>query len=87
MPSLRIRFRPLVESAVKVEDSATARSASPIPFVAASTSVRMSVRSRKLPCASITATEDSPILIAPSFIPLVMSRIIAAMAVPASDPL
>ena len=87
MPSLRIRFRPLVESAVKVEDRATARSASPMPFVAASTSVRMSVRSRKLPSASMTATEVSPILIWPSSMAFVMSRMIAARAVPASLPL
>ena len=87
MPSFSIKFRPFVESAVNVAPSAAALSASPIPSVAFSTSSRISVRSRKLPCASDTATEVSPILIAPSSMLFVMSRITAVSAVPASEPL
>ena len=43
--------------------------------------------SRKFPAESMTATEVSPTAIFPSFILLVMSRITAARAVPASLPL
>ena len=41
-PALGIRFRPLMESAVKVDCRAAAFSASPMPFVAACTSPMMS---------------------------------------------
>ena len=85
-PALRMRFRPFVLSAVKVADRAAARSASPMPAVAASTSARMSVKSLKLPWASVTATVVSPIWIAPSCMDDVMSRMMAASAVPASLP-
>ena len=87
MPSFSSRLRPFVESAVKVVERAAAFSASPMPSVAFSTSVRMSVRSLKLPCASCTATEVSPILIAPPSMAFVISRIMAASEVPARLPL
>ena len=45
-PALSIRFRPLMESAVNVDCRAAAFSASPMPLVAASTSARMSAKSR-----------------------------------------
>ena len=45
-PALRSRFSPLMESAVKVVMRADARSASPMPLVADSTSARMSAKSR-----------------------------------------
>ena len=86
-PALSIRFNPLILSDVNVAISAELFSASPMPSVASSTSFRMSVRSLKLPSASCTSTLVSPIFIAPSFILLVMSRITAVRAVPASDPL
>ena len=43
LPAFSSRFSPLTESAVNVDISATFFSASPIPFVAASTSFRISV--------------------------------------------
>ena len=45
-PALSMRFRPLMESAVNVLCRAAAFSASPMPSVAASTSARMSAKSR-----------------------------------------
>ena len=87
MPSVRIMFRPPTDLDVNVVDNAAAFSASPIPEVAASTSVIISVRSRKFPFASMTATATSPIWIFPSDIFAVMSRMIADSFVPASDPL
>ena len=57
-----------------------------MPAVAASTSARMSVRSLKLPWASVTATVVSPIWMAPSCMDDVTSRMMAASAVPASEP-
>ena len=86
MPSFRTIFTALIESSVNVALKAAALCAFPIPSVALSTSVKISVRSRKLPEASCTATEVSPIFIAPSSIFAVMSRITAARDVPASDP-
>ena len=78
-------FKPEIESEVKVDAKAAAFSASPIPWVAVSTSLIISVISRKLPFASITATVVSPMAIFPSSIFAVMSRIIAETLVPASE--
>ena len=61
-PSFRTRLRPLMESAVNTEPTAEALSASPMDAVAASTSARISVRSRKFPSASLTAMASSPIM-------------------------
>ena len=46
IPALSIKLRPLIESEVNVADNADAFSASPIPFVAFSTSSKISVKSR-----------------------------------------
>ena len=86
-PSARIIFRPPTDRDVNVADSAADRSAVPMPSVAASTSSMMSVRSRKFPFASVTATAVSPIWIFPSSIFAVISRIMADSFVPASEPL
>ena len=59
---------PFIESAVKVVISAAVFCASPIPSVALSTSLIMSVILLKLPLASCTFTEVFPICIAPFFI-------------------
>ena len=85
-PVFKIMFRPLILSDVKVESNAACFSASPMPFVAFSTSLRTSVISRKLPLLSMTLTFASPIAIEPSSIFEVISRIMAATAVPASAP-
>ena len=75
-----------MDLAVKVDCSADARSADPIPRVAFSTSAMMSTRSRKFPSWSWTATAVSPIMIDPFFIFDVRSRMTAASCVPAWDP-
>ena len=87
IPSVRIIFNAFIESLVKVEPRAAALSASPMSPVALSTSIRISVKSRKFPDESCTAIEVSPILIAPFSIFCVMSRMVAASAVPDSEPL
>ena len=87
LPAFSSRFRPLVESAVKVSASAAALCPSVMPDVAASMSATTSVRSRKLPSESSTATDVSPIWTAPSSMLALRSRMIAVRAVPASLPL
>ena len=86
IPSLNIRFRPDIASSVNTLCRAAAFWASPMPSVAASTSVRMSVRSRKFPSASWTATVVPLIETAPLSIWAVRSRITARSLVPAVEP-
>ena len=78
---------PFILSAVNVVINAAVLCASPMPFVALSTSAIISVISLKLPLASCTCTLVLPICIAPFFIFCVISLMIAFKAVPPSLPL